>query len=128
MPAEPTTDSAPRTDGAPSRAVTSPTPSGFGVALTAAGLAIAALVVLLVLGVVGVLPGESLPGLADPGPVTRWGLPLATVLARLAAVVTVGSLLAAAFLSPGLAGERRTAGRTVGPAGYRWLRGASWAA
>ncbi|MGH3738345.1 MAG: hypothetical protein ACRDT6_22475, partial [Micromonosporaceae bacterium] len=65
-------------------------------------MAIAGAVVLLALRTAGVLPGLPPPGLPDPGAVTRWGLPVVTVLARLAAVATVGSLLAAAFLVPGL--------------------------
>ncbi|MGH3715750.1 MAG: cytochrome c oxidase assembly protein, partial [Micromonosporaceae bacterium] len=98
-------------------------------ALVAGGLVLAGAVMLLVLRLADALPEAPLPGLSDPGPVTRWGLPLVTLLGRLAAVATLGSLIATAFLTPGLVGgDRRTDGRTVSPAGYRWLRGASWAA
>jgi putative copper resistance protein D len=78
------------------------------------------------------VPAEVLPGLGDPGPVTAWALPLTALLSRLAAVATVGFLVAAAFFTPGLStGDRqvdRLGGRTLGPAGYRWLRAGSWAA
>jgi putative copper resistance protein D len=88
---------------------------------------------------VDALPAQVLPGLGDPGPVTAWGLPLTALLARLAAVATVGLLIAAAFFTPGLTprpqpedrADRqrdRADGRILGPAGYRWLRAASWAA
>jgi putative copper resistance protein D len=53
-------------------------------------------------GLVLVLGGDGLTGLGlpDPGLLTRAGLPVVRVLAECAAVVTVGSLLLAAFLVP----------------------------
>jgi cytochrome c oxidase assembly factor CtaG/putative copper export protein len=53
-------------------------------------------------GLVVVLGGDGLTGLGlpDPGLLTRAGLPVVRVLAECAAVVTVGSLLLAAFLVP----------------------------
>lgn len=63
---------------------------------------------------------ESLPGLPDPGPVL-WFLPVARLGGQLAAVATVGFLMAAAMLSP------RDQGRMSATA-YRRLRGARWAA
>ncbi|MEU8001481.1 cytochrome c oxidase assembly protein [Catellatospora sp. NPDC049111] len=66
----------------------------------------------------------DLPGLGGPGPVTSWGLPLARTTADLAASAVVGLLLGATALSPRLPGHVRS----VGPAGYRWLRTAAWCA
>ncbi|MGH3774911.1 MAG: cytochrome c oxidase assembly protein [Pseudonocardiaceae bacterium] len=53
-------------------------------------------------GLVVVLGGDGLTGLGlpDPGLLTRAGLPVIRVLSESAAVVTVGSLLLAAFLVP----------------------------
>ncbi len=53
-------------------------------------------------GLVVVLGGDGLTGLGlpDPGLLTRAGLPVMRVLSECAAVVTVGSLLLAAFLVP----------------------------
>ncbi len=53
-------------------------------------------------GLVLVLDGDGLTalGLPDPGLLTRAGLPVMRVLSECAAVVTVGSLLLAAFLVP----------------------------
>ncbi len=42
----------------------------------------------------------ALPGLPDPGPVVGWGTPFVRVLTDLAAVATVGWLLAASVLDP----------------------------
>ncbi len=42
----------------------------------------------------------ALPGLPDPGPVVGWGTPMVRVLSDLAAVATVGWLLAATLLAP----------------------------
>jgi putative copper resistance protein D len=65
-----------------------------------------ALVVLAVVSTVFglVVAGGSyapeLPGLPDPGPVVGWGTPILRLLSDLAAVATVGWLLAATFLDP----------------------------
>lgn len=40
------------------------------------------------------------PGLPDPGPIVGWGLPISRVLANLAAAMTAGWLIGAAFLDP----------------------------
>ncbi|MEV0453856.1 cytochrome c oxidase assembly protein [Catellatospora methionotrophica] len=66
----------------------------------------------------------DLPGLGGPGPLTSWALPVSRVAGDLAATAVVGLLLGAAALSPRLAGHSRT----VGPAGYRWLKAAAWCA
>ncbi|MQA26298.1 MAG: hypothetical protein GEU94_12705 [Micromonosporaceae bacterium] len=92
-------------------------------------LVVAGLVTVVVLRAAGTVQTEVFPGLGDPGPLTPWALPLSVLLSRLAAVATIGLLLGAAFLAPGLtSGDRRVDGSAVGPAGYRWLRAASWAA
>jgi putative copper resistance protein D len=99
----------------------------------------AAVVAVIVLRATDAVPAQVTPGLGDPGPITAWALPLTALLARLAAVATVGLLIAAAFFTPGLVTDRpaspdrtdrrdRIGGHTLGPAGYRWLRAASWAA
>jgi len=40
------------------------------------------------------------PGLPDPGPIVGWGLPISRVLTNLAAALTAGWLIGAAFLDP----------------------------
>jgi cytochrome c oxidase assembly factor CtaG/putative copper export protein len=60
-------------------------------ALAAVGAAVLTLLVALALG--GGAAGFVLPGLPDPGPVTRWGLPLAKLMLDGAGTVTVGLLL-----------------------------------
>src|SRR5262249_28895088 len=56
---------------------------------------------------------------------TPWLLPASRLLMDAAAVVTVGFLLAAAFLVPGC----REGGRlSLSPAGRTWVRAASWSA
>lgn len=71
---------------------------GLGVLVTLGALLGMAVGAGLVIG----LGGENLAdlGLPDPGLLTRAGLPAVRVLAECAAVVTVGSLLLAAFLVP----------------------------
>ncbi|PYF96360.1 putative copper resistance protein D [Georgenia satyanarayanai] len=60
----------------------------------------------LPLVVVGLVAGLALSGAAapreliDPGPLVRWGLPLATSLARAAAAVTIGALMLCAVVLP----------------------------
>jgi putative copper export protein len=89
-------------------------------AVVAAGAGLAAVLVLaLVLG--GGRPTSAAPGLAQPGPLVTWGLPVATLAGRIAAVGTVGMLLFAAVLLPGR-------GRTLPAASRRALRTASWCA
>lgn len=80
------------------------------------GVAVVVLVLALLVG--GGAPQAPVPGIPDPGPVTGWGLPLLRLGSDLAAVVTVGLALAAAFLlpapTPQLRGERaRDAGAVV---------------
>ena len=70
-------------------------------------------VVALVAVVVGVAwSGAVLPTvLADPGALVRWGLPLTTVLTELAAAVTLGALVLAAFVLPRGTGRTPSDGR-----------------
>jgi hypothetical protein len=87
-----------------------------GVALCAA---VAAGVTVLWLG--GGLAVRSVPGLPAADAVTVWLAAAGRLLLDLAATVTVGCLLGAAFLVPG-------DGRQLGPAGYRLVQAAGWAA
>ncbi|MEV0357625.1 cytochrome c oxidase assembly protein [Nocardia sp. NPDC050697] len=73
-------------------------PFTFPVLLAVAGAAGAVVAAL----VVGLSAAEALTllGIPDPGPLTTYGLPAVRALADLAAALTVGSLLFAAFLVP----------------------------
>jgi len=65
------------------------------------GTALVSLAVLVVVLFVGGGAPQPVPaGLPDPGPLTGWGLPVARLLADLAAMATIGLLLAAALLIP----------------------------
>jgi cytochrome c oxidase assembly factor CtaG/putative copper export protein len=105
-----------------------------GVSATAVLIAAVAAGLLVTAGALwtgGAIDARALPGLPDPGTVTPWALPLFRVVGDLAAAVTVGCLLAAAFAVPGRFDERGR--RRVSPHGYRWLRAAAagaatWAA
>jgi putative copper resistance protein D len=86
----------------------------IGLAAVAAGL-----VVLVVALRVGRGAGTApLPGLPDPGLVTVWGLPAARLLSDTLGTLTVGLVMAAAFLLPG-------DGDLISPAAYRLLRRAA---
>ena len=56
--------------------------------------------VVIALDVTGGAYQAPAPGLPDPGPLIGWGLPVLRFLTDLAGVLTVGWLLAAAFLDP----------------------------
>ena len=64
----------------------------------------AALVVFALLAVLAALAyggGASAPALLDPGPLVRWGLPVANLFVNLSAAAMIGSLVMACFvLSP----------------------------
>ncbi|MGY1741106.1 CopD family protein [Blastococcus sp. SYSU D01050] len=81
----------------------------------------AVLVLALVAG--GAAPAGAAPGLSGPGALVDWGLPVATLAVRVAALGTVGTLLFAAVLLPGpvLPGPARRAAR----AASRWA--SAWA-
>jgi cytochrome c oxidase assembly factor CtaG/putative copper export protein len=100
-----------------------PTSLVRGPVVLAAALVAALLVAAAALWTGGAIDARSLPGLPDAGTVTPWALPLFRVLGDLAAALTVGCLLAAAFAVPGRLDERGR--RRVSPHGYRWLRAAT---
>ncbi|MFE2959363.1 cytochrome c oxidase assembly protein [Nocardia tengchongensis] len=98
--------------------------SGSGVtfaAVTALGGAAAALVAALVVAL-SAAQALTLLGIPDPGPLTTYGLPAVRAVADLAAALTIGSLLFAAFFVP----PQGTGVLDVG--GYRALRRAGNAA
>lgn len=84
-------------------------------------LLLAAAATLAALLAFGDVRPEVLPGLPDAGALTPYALPAARLASRLAAVATIGLLLAAVVLSP-----RDGAGLSA--SGYRRLRLAGWAA
>ncbi|WP_446224843.1 cytochrome c oxidase assembly protein [Nocardia sp. IBHARD005] len=108
----------PAVDGGPP-AETGPAAS-FGVLSVVAGC-IAAVVAAIVVGL-SAAHALSLLGIPDPGALTTYGLPALRAVADLAAAVTVGSLLFAAFLLPPRDGGLLDVG------GYRAVRRASDAA
>ncbi len=63
-------------------------------------LALAAVATAVGLVLAGGSYESALPGLPDPGPIVGWGTPFARLLTDLAAVATIGWLLAATFLDP----------------------------
>ncbi|ABW11903.1 copper resistance D domain protein [Parafrankia sp. EAN1pec] len=81
-------------------------------------VALAALLALVaLLAVVATGPaGVALPGLPDAGSLTHWGLPVARMVSEVAAVGTVGWLLAAAVLIPAQQGRLGAAARRHGRA------------
>ncbi|MFD3747306.1 cytochrome c oxidase assembly protein [Nocardia sp. NPDC058633] len=94
--------------------------SSFGVLSVVAGC-IAAVVAAIVVAL-SAAQALSLLGIPDPGALTTYGLPALRAVADLAAAVTVGSLLFAAFLLPPRDGGLLEVG------GYRAVRRASDAA
>ena len=103
-----------------------------GGAVVAGSLAAALATALVILNLVGELDQPKLPGLAIDTGVTVWLLPVTTVLASAAAVVTVGCLLAAAFLAPGrrygATAQDRRRRLLLSPAGFTLTRLAFWGA
>lgn len=110
---------------APSGRPDAPRRPGAGAVVVAAGL-VAVASCLTALAVTGGLPQAVPEGLPDAGALTGWGLRLVSLLATLAAVGTVGSLVVAAVLLPARAdgGLGGTARQSVSAAG-RWA--AAWA-
>lgn len=111
------TELLPRPAAAPQ---TAPPARRTGLVLGAAAAAALAAVLVLALLVGGGAPEAARSGLADPGPLVGWGLPVVTLATRVAAVGTIGTLLFAAVLLPGA---------VLPDASRRALRAASgWAA
>ncbi|MFK5584742.1 copper resistance D family protein [Serinicoccus sp. LYQ131] len=102
-------------------------PSAPGVLLAGTGVVLAAVLVsALVVG--GGAPSPSPEGLPDAGSVTGWGLPVAHLLVRLLAVLTVGQLVFAALLASS-SSVRASAPPVGASAGMlRALRGTTWTA
>ncbi|GAA4186036.1 cytochrome c oxidase assembly protein [Streptosporangium oxazolinicum] len=88
-------------------------------ALAGAAAAVAALVIAMIAG--GAASPRIIPGLPDQGSFTRWGLPLAKLAMDAAGVLTVGTLLAAAFLLPNDKG-------LLGKSALGYVKAASWIA
>lgn len=104
-----------------------------GISLAAAGVLAAAAAVVAGLAFGGGATRTVLPGLPDPGAAAAWLVPVARLGMMVAAVTTVGLLLAAVFFSPvraPLATHRRdvTARRRLSDSGQGWLRAAGWSA
>ncbi|MGW5745362.1 cytochrome c oxidase assembly protein [Amycolatopsis sp. NPDC003861] len=94
---------------------------GGAAPLVAVGVAVAAI---LAVGLVARTGSVALvTGLTDPGVVTRYGITVVRVVAEIAAVVCVGSLLLAAFLVPP---QRTGILAAEGYAAVRVARGAGW--
>jgi len=88
-------------------------------ALAGVAAAVAALVIAMIAG--GAASPRIIPGLPDQGSFTRWGLPLAKLAMDVAGVLTVGTLLAAAFLLPNDKG-------LLGKPALDYVKAASWIA
>ncbi|MFD6163655.1 cytochrome c oxidase assembly protein [Oerskovia sp. NPDC060287] len=88
--------------------------------LVAAGPAAVVVAVLAVLAA-GAFSGafEALTGFADPGAISRWGLPVSTVLTELAISLTIGALVLAACVLPAGPPMRRALG-VAGAASATW--------
>jgi putative copper resistance protein D len=105
-----------------------------GPSLAAAGVLAAAAAVVAGLAFGGGAHRAALPGLPDPGVATAWLLPAARLATIVAAVTTVGLLLAAVLLSPvrePVLTHRRAAApvrRGLSDSGQGWLRAAAWSA
>ncbi|WNV77713.1 CopD family protein [Geodermatophilus sp. DSM 44513] len=93
-------------------------PSAVPTVVAAGAGLLGVLVLALVLG--GGRPAQPVPGLGQAGPLVAWGLPAATLLGRVAAVGTVGSLLFAAVLLPGHGGGLPAASRRAARAAALW--------
>ncbi|CAM3701064.1 cytochrome c oxidase assembly protein [Nocardiopsis rhodophaea] len=97
--------------------------NGTDTALIIAVGAVAACLIALLIALVagGAVTAQVIPGLPDPGALTRWGLPLSKITMDLAAALTVGLLLLAAFLLPSAKGM-------LGEQAQGYVRAASWSA
>nr|WP_232524494.1 cytochrome c oxidase assembly protein [Nocardiopsis gilva] len=89
--------------------------------IAVAAVAACLIALLLALAAGGAVTAQVIPGLPDPGALTRWGLPLSKITMDLAAALTVGLLLLAVFLFPSAKGM-------LGEQAQGYVRAASWAA
>ncbi|TDQ52439.1 cytochrome c oxidase assembly protein [Actinorugispora endophytica] len=89
------------------------------VAAASAASCLIALVLALLLGGAGL--AQVIPGLPDPGTLTRWGLPVSKTVMDVSAAVTAGLLVLAVFLLPSDRGA-------LGEQAQSYVRAASWAA
>ncbi|GAA3735672.1 cytochrome c oxidase assembly protein [Salinactinospora qingdaonensis] len=87
--------------------------------LTVAAVAICAISLLLALLAGGSVVASVAPGLPDPGPLTRWGLPISTAGQDIAAALTLGLLLLTVVLLPSQRGALTAAAQS-------YLRATSW--
>ncbi|RNL82138.1 cytochrome c oxidase assembly protein [Halostreptopolyspora alba] len=90
------------------------------VVISVAAVATGLIALIIALAAGGAVTARVIPGLPDAGPVTRWGLPLSKNAMDVAAALTIGLLLLAAFLLPNDNGTPST--QAVG-----YVRAASWA-
>jgi cytochrome c oxidase assembly factor CtaG/putative copper export protein len=96
-------------------------PTAGVVSVAGLGALIAVVVAGGLIALTGARPAAAL-GLPDPGTLTTVGLPVVRVVAEICMVLTIGSVLLAAFLVP----PQRSGYLDV--AGYRALRAGSWTA
>ncbi|MPY83495.1 MAG: copper resistance protein CopD [Actinophytocola sp.] len=94
------------------------------IALVTVGTLLAFVVTVLLITLSGGA-GEEIAGISSPGPFTSYGVTVSRVLAEIAAVVTIGSLLLAAFLVPPqrsgtLAADGYAAIRTAAVSSWCW--------
>ncbi|GAA2851520.1 cytochrome c oxidase assembly protein [Streptosporangium fragile] len=103
----------------PTRAEAGGTGRAVKLAVAGGAAAVAALVIAMIAG--GAATPRIIPGLPDQGAFTRWGLPLSKLAMDVAGVLTVGVLLAAAFLLPNDKG-------LLGKPALGYVKVASWTA
>ncbi len=98
-----------------------PVPAVRPARLLLGSLALGVVVMALLLWTGSGRPAPSPPGIPDAGYGTEWALPVSRVLADLAAILTVGLLLAGAVLVPARDG-------VLQGARLRWTRASRWSA
>ncbi len=91
------------------------------VVISIVAVAACLIALLIALSAGSAVTAQVIPGLPDAGSLTRWGLPLSKTVMDVAAVLTVGLLLLAAFLLPNTKGKPRD--QALG-----YVRATSWAA
>jgi putative copper resistance protein D len=106
---------------APKPAAGSHAPTVRPVRLIVGSILVGVVVMALLLWTGDGRPVASPPGIPDAGDATEWGLPVLRVLTDLAAILTIGLLLAGAVLVPARDG-------VLQGARLRWTRAARWSA